>query len=39
MAHNSRENVSKDDGNREAKHTAANTAAFSDTESDTLQYA
>ena len=37
MAHNSRENVSKEDGSREAKHTAANTAAFSDTESDTLQ--
>jgi len=36
MAHNRRENVSKDVGSREAKHTAAKTAAFSDTESDTL---
>lgn len=36
IAHNKRENVSKEDGSREAKHTAANTAAFSDTESDTL---
>lgn len=36
MAHNSRENVSKEDGSREAKHTAANMAAFSDIESDTL---
>ena len=36
MAHSNRENVSKEDGSREAKHTAANTAAFSDIESDTL---
>jgi len=36
MAHSSRENVSKEDGSLEAKHTAANMAAFSDIESDTL---
>ena len=36
MAHDSRENVSKEEGSREAKHTAANMAAFSDIESVTL---
>lgn len=36
VAHNRSENVSKDVGSREAKHTAAKTAAFNDTESDTL---
>ena len=33
MAHKRRENVSKEDSSLEAKHTAANTAAFSDIES------
>ena len=37
MAHDRRENVSKEVVSRDAKQTAAKTAAFNDTESDTLQ--